>query len=516
MKKIALVVVLLFAFSSVCLAENYLVKWKGQPPKHSAIQKVYRNILNGQLTKMRLTEEQAEVIMDRDDVEYVEEDEMVHIVLTPNDEFYSSLWGMTMISMPEAWDISTGSNDVIIAVTDTGINYSHPDLAANVWTNPGEIAGNGIDDDGNGYIDDVHGINSITGSGDPFDDHSHGSHCSGTIGGVGNNSIGVVGVNWNVKIIGCKFLNAGGSGYNSDAVECLDYFQWLKDHGTNVMISSNSWGGGSFMTALHDAICNLDALFVAAAGNSGMDTDVTPFFPSSYDCANLLSVAATDSSDAKASFSNYGLTSVDMGAPGVNILSTVLNEGYASYSGTSMATPHVAGAAALLLSKANHSVADLKYLLMEYGDPNEALAGKTVSGKRLNVFSSLGGEEPPPPFCGDGICDPDESCETCPGDCGECPPPPINQPPIADFSYYAFKRQIRFTNLSSDLDGSIVSYFWDFGDGKTSGARNAKHHYKKIGDYSVTLTVTDDKGATGTITKNITVSKNEGRSCVCP
>jgi len=213
------------------------------------------------------------------------------------------------------------------AVIDTGVDYTHVDLADNMWINQAEATGYpGIDDDGNGYVDDIHGINSITGSGDPFDDHGHGTHCSGTIGAVGDNNMGVVGVNWDVEIMGLKFLDSGGYGNTADAIECIEYILDMHDNGVNIRVASNSWGGGGYSQALYDAISalgDIDVLFTAAAGNFALDNDVYPFYPSSYDLFNIISVAATDHDDNLASFSHWGSTSVDLAAPGVDILSTL-------------------------------------------------------------------------------------------------------------------------------------------------------------------------------------------------
>jgi subtilisin-like proprotein convertase family protein len=267
-----------------------------------------------------------------------------------------------------------------------------------MWTNPGEIPGNGVDDDGNGYVDDIHGWNTITESGDPIDDHGHGTHCSGTIGAIGHNGIGVAGVNWSVKIIAIKFLNSGGSGTTGDAIEAINYILALKNNGVNIRVLSNSWGGGGYSQGLYDAINatnNVGILFVAAAGNDGLDNDTFPHYPSSYDNENVVAVANTDHNDNLSSLSNYGTNSVDLAAPGSSILSTLPGNLYGFGSGTSMATPHVAGVAALLLSVNDGlTFLELKNYLMEYGDPLTALDGKCVSGKRLNAYNSL--EQVPP------------------------------------------------------------------------------------------------------------------------
>ncbi len=294
---------------------------------------------------------------------YAEPNYHIQLELVPDDTQFDSLWGLhnvgqtggtfdADIDAPEAWEVTTGSGNTIVAVIDTGIDYTHPDLAANIWVNPGEIAGDGIDNDGNGYVDDIHGYDFVNNDGDPMDDHNHGTHVAGTIGAVGDDGIGVVGVNWDVQIMALKFLSASGSGSLGDAVEALNY---AADNGAK--ISNNSWGfNGAFSQALHDAIANArDAghLFVAAAGNGnfvgvGLDNDTTPFWPAGHELDNVISVAATDHNDQIATFSNYGATTVDLGAPGVGVLSTTIGGTYNTFNGTSMATPHVVGVAALL------------------------------------------------------------------------------------------------------------------------------------------------------------------------
>ncbi|PCH97620.1 MAG: peptidase S8 [Gammaproteobacteria bacterium] len=376
----------------------------------------YRNLSQGRMANFKLTrilaKEALEKLNKHPAVLYAEPDYILKANVIPNDTRFDELWGMhntgqtggvddADIDAPEAWDISTGSRDVVVGVIDTGVDYTHPDLAANAWVNPGEIAGDGIDNDGNGYIDDVYGINAITNVGDPMDDNGHGSHVSGTIGATGNNGEGVVGVNHEVSIVGCKFLDAAGSGAGSDALKCMDYMIALKNNGVNVRVLNNSWGGGGSSQAMIDAINASEAadiLFVAAAGNDAVDNDANPSYPSSYEHGSVLSVASTTSTDAMSGFSQWGLTSVDMGAPGSAVLSTIPG-GYSSFSGTSMATPHVAGAAALVLSvNPELNVLELKELLMNSGDENADLAGKTVSGKRLNVYTALIDADPTPGF----------------------------------------------------------------------------------------------------------------------
>lgn len=320
-------------------------------------------------------------------VDSAEIDAEATLDLTPNDPLFGDLWGMGKIQAELAWDETAGSEEVVVCVVDSGVNYAHPDLADNMWVNVAERDGlPGVDDDGNGFVDDVHGWDAYNNDGDVDDDNSHGTHCSGTIGGRGNNGVGVAGVVHKVKLIGCKFLGASGSGSYSGAITCVEY---CATNGARV--ASHSWGGTYNSAALKTAIESFpDMVNVAAAGNDGSDNDVSPHFPSNYNSANMISVASTTSSDAKSGFSNWGLVSVDLGAPGSSIKSTVLGTGYGLKSGTSMATPHVSGAAALVLSKnPGLSVAEVKSILLNSGDDNAAMAGRTVSGKRLNVASAL-------------------------------------------------------------------------------------------------------------------------------
>ena len=318
---------------------------------------------------------------------YAEPNYIVHAILTPNDPSFSQLYGMTKISAPAAWNVTTGSANVVVGVVDTGVDYNHQDLAANMWSNPGGIGG---------CAAGTRGFNAITNTCTPLDDNDHGSHVSGTIGGVGNNGIGVAGVNWTVRIMGLKFLDATGSGSTADAIQAIDFAVIAKIAGINVRVLANSWGGGGFSQALLDEINKANTngiLFVAAAGNSGANNDSTPHYPSSYNAPNVISVAATDSADALASFSNYGATSVHLGAPGVSILSTTTNNTYSSFSGTSMACPHVAGVAALVLSvpvNASMTVAQLKSAILNNVDPIPSLTGMTTTGGRLNASKAVG------------------------------------------------------------------------------------------------------------------------------
>ncbi|MBI2264046.1 MAG: S8 family serine peptidase [Armatimonadetes bacterium] len=326
----------------------------------------------------------------------------------PND-LDSRLWGMhntgqtggapgVDINAPEAWSVETGNpNGPILAVIDTGIDYTHPDLAANIWTNPGEIPGNGIDDDGNGFVDDVHGYDFANNDGDPMDDNKHGTHCAGTIAGEGNNGQGVVGVSWRGKIMPIKFLTGGGSGSLADAVKAIFYATQM-----GARITSNSWGGGGFNQSLRDALAASPALNIFAAGNSGQNSDVTPGYPAAYDLPNIVSVAAVGPNGELAGFSNYGARSVDLGAPGVDIYSTVPGAGFASLRGTSMACPHVSGAAYLTVSRYPNATNDqIKGRLLGGAAPLPSLQGKVLTGGMLNVSNALENDVVPPSAPGD-------------------------------------------------------------------------------------------------------------------
>ncbi|MFT5704896.1 MAG: serine protease, partial [Shewanella sp.] len=407
------------ATQSERLSAQRLVRGSIRDANADGIDDKFANLMNGKLASLSLrsgsdVSKAIKMISQHPAVKYAEPNYVIKALGTPDDPSFVSLWGMNNtgqdggtagadISAVTAWDTSTGDTDVIVAVIDTGVDYNHEDLQGNIWTNPNEIAGNGIDDDGNGVIDDIHGYSAVNDDGDPMDDNGHGTHVSGTIGAKGNNGVGVVGVNWDVSIIGCKFLSASGSGSTEGAIACIDYLTDLKvNHGVDVKASNNSWGGGGFSQALKDSIesgGDAGILFVAAAGNSASDNDATPSYPASYDSTSVMAVASTDRNDNMSSFSQYGLTSVDIGAPGSAILSTTPGNGYSTFNGTSMATPHVVGAAALVWSiNPDLTIDEMKQLLMDSGDANADLTGKTVSGARLNVATALDMADPSPSY----------------------------------------------------------------------------------------------------------------------
>lgn len=343
-----------------------------------------------------------EELSNHPDVEFIEPDYIVNASqTTPNDPIFSNLWALRNAARPgsdiaavAAWATTTGSRNVVVGVIDTGVDFNHPDLAPNMWSAPRAFTvtlGGGLTVN---CAAGTRGFNAINRTCIPMDDNGHGTHVAGTIGAAGNNSVGVTGVNWTTSLLGLKFLAANGSGSTSNAILAIDFAIQLKRQfpvEANVRVLNNSWGGGGASQALEAIMAQAntaDMLFVAAAGNEGANNDTTPSFPANSTQPNVISVAATDQNDALASFSNFGQI-VHLGAPGTKIVSTHLNGQYASMNGTSMATPHVAGSAALILAACPLNTADLKRILLQAVDPLVALTGKTSTGGRLNVDKAI-------------------------------------------------------------------------------------------------------------------------------
>ncbi|MBI4657829.1 MAG: S8 family serine peptidase [Verrucomicrobia bacterium] len=339
-------------------------------------------------------------------VEYAEPDYLVRVLAEPDDFRFKdgTLWNLhnvgqgdgvadADIDAPEAWDARTAAENIVVAVVDTGVRYTHEDLAPNMWVNSREIRGNGIDDDGNGVVDDIHGLNAIKNDGDPLDDHGHGSHVAGIIGAAGNNQLGVVGVAWKVQLMACKFINPQGDGAVSDAIACLDY---ARKNGAKII--NGSWGGPAFNSqALREAIESARSagiIFVAASGNSAKDNENPPdaVYPASFDLDNILSVMATTRRDEVAFFSNYGAKTVDLGAPGLDVFScwTGSDSAYQFFLGTSMAAAHVSGSCALAWAAfPGEGYRQIINRVLAGADPVPSLAGRCVTGGRLNLQNVL-------------------------------------------------------------------------------------------------------------------------------
>jgi subtilisin family serine protease len=345
-------------------------------------------------------------------VEYVEPNYMYRHMAIPNDPRLGDLWGLVNtgqslvggeagvsgvdIGAERAWNIATGSEKIIVAVIDTGVDYTHPDLAANMWVNEAERAGQpGVDDDQNGVIDDVHGADFANNDGDPMDDNGHGTHVAGTIGAVGDDGAGVVGVNWRVKIMAGKFLQADGGG---DLKAAISAIQYAVNNGAKIL--NNSWGGGPHSRALEEVIQWAEqkgVLFVAAAGNHRGNNDEQPTYPASYNVPNVISVAAINNKGLLADFSCFGRRSVHLGAPGDGILSTVPGGKYRSFKGTSMATPHVVGVAALVWGhEPGLTAAEVRDRIISTARPLSSLKNKTRSGGTVDAYFALINQRPPP------------------------------------------------------------------------------------------------------------------------
>lgn len=389
-----------------------LDKVKGQPIEKILTKAMERAGKKQGVQLIKVGKKVAEAIADlnaSEGVDFAEPNFVYYHTATSADPFYTngSLWGMYGAgtspanqygsNAAAAWAAGkTGSASVHVGIIDEGIQLTHPDLAGQIWVNPADPA-DGIDNDGNGLKDDTNGWDFAGNDASIYDGGSngalddHGTHVSGTIGGKSNTQ-GVVGINWSVRLISAKFLGRKG-GTTANAIKAVDYLTNLKSRGVNVVASNNSWGGGGYSQALYDAISranNAGIMFIAAAGNSGTNNDVTASYPANYNLPNVISVAAIDKNGALASFSQYGATTVDIGAPGVAINSTTAFNTYSSYNGTSMATPHVTGAVALYVSThPGASVAQIRNAILSSAVPTASLAGKTVTGGRLDVNAAL-------------------------------------------------------------------------------------------------------------------------------
>ena len=311
----------------------------------------------------------------------------------PNDSLYSLQYAPSLMAVPSAWDVEKGNPELLALVIDSGIDFSHPDLAGNMWTNPREVPANNRDDDGNGYVDDVYGINTITRMGSGKDDNGHGTHVAGIIGAVGNNTLGVSGISQRVRLVSLKFLDYTGRGSTSNAIRAINYGIELKKLGHKVVVMNNSYGSSSFSKPFYDAVqaaSNEGILFTAAAGNSAINNDVYSTYPANFAIPNVISVASVDSAGKLSSFSNYGRTKVHAAAPGSGILSTIPYEKYGYKSGTSMATPQISGLIALTKSAClTNDMLALRSLIVDNGVPNSSLLSKTVKGTVTNAAGSV-------------------------------------------------------------------------------------------------------------------------------
>jgi subtilisin family serine protease len=402
-------------------------------------------------------------------VSWAEPDFRLTLADTPNDPRFldGTLWHLRNLGTPgadigaaTAWDTLHSASNVIVAIIDTGIRYTHEDLAANLWVNPGEIPGNGVDDDGDGFVDDVYGINAAANNGNPIDVLGHGTQVAGFIGGVGNNGLGTVGVAWRVKLMACRFYDDAGNGFLSDAVQAIDFAR-LK--GAQVMNASfvSTTQSSALFTAINSCR-TAGIIFVAAAGNDTQNTDLLPYYPAGFDLDNIVAVGATTRTDDLAYFSNYGATTVDLAAPGLDVYSTAntADAAYAMNSGTSFSSPIVAGAFALM--RARFPAEGYRQLIdrvLAATDPLPALAGKCVSGGRLNLARALGAAV------------------------------------AVDFSATPSSGPIPLTvSFANRSFGAITNLLWDFGDGSTSTSAAPVHVYTAAGNYQPRLTITSTGG----------------------
>jgi subtilisin family serine protease len=421
----------------------------------------------------------AKEYLDSGLVESAEPDYLLYKSVIPDDPSYVEglLWHLNRpgvldadINAPEGWEIRHEATNIVVAILDSGMRMTHEDLAPNLWTNPKEIPGNGIDDDGDGYVDDVHGLNSITGTGDPTDDDGHGTHVAGILGAAGDNGKGITGVAWRVQLMPLKFINSFGEGFTSDGVECMNY---AIAHGAQVI--NASFGSPNFSTAMQVAIFaarDAGIVFVAAAGNESVNNDLQPSYPANYGLDNVISVAATSQLDALEDYSNFGASSVDIAAPGTLIYSCghTNDAQYVYMSGTSMATPIVSGVVALIRAQwPNETPSQIRQRLIATADPLPSLAGKCVSGGKVNLQRALS------PFVS-AVFSQSIAAGTAP-------------------------LTVAFTNKSI---GQIGGYSWNFGDGSPiSNETNPTHVFNGDGNFTVTLTVTATNGVISSATRQV-------------
>ncbi|MBT3236682.1 MAG: S8 family serine peptidase [Bdellovibrionales bacterium] len=423
-----LIVLIIFAVQAQA-GTRYIVKLKDGAAKSFLAQK--SNLRLGSFQDMKLSfgdyltletddNKSLNILSSHPDVAYIEPSIKLSIypvithndeggdtkeITTMNDPKFTKQWGLINtgsnsgwffggtkgedVNVKQAWDISTGNQDLIVAVIDTGVDHDHPDLAQNMWTNQQELNGKeGVDDDGNGFIDDIHGYDFSNNDGDPNDDNGHGTHCAGNIGAIHNNNEGVAGVMGNVKLMGLKFLSRGGSGESEDAIKSIDYAVRM---GAKVL--SNSWGGGEKSQALKDAIVAANqagVVFIAAAGNSRRNHDSSPSYPAAYKVDNVLSVGSMAGSGKKSGFSDYGASTVHIFAPGSGIMSTYKGGGYKKLSGTSMAAPLASGVVGLLLaSEPELTPKEVVDRLVNTAAKTKALDGKSISNGRVDAYRAL-------------------------------------------------------------------------------------------------------------------------------
>ncbi len=343
---------------------------------------VYRVHLGGPMSLV----ESLRALKARDDVAYAEPNYTRRkLEVIPNDPLYPDQWALESMAMPGAWAVETGTGGVVLGFADSGIDIAHEDLAGNLWRNPGEVCDNGLDDDHDGYVDNCYGLDAVTGAGNPVDDDGHGTHISGLAGAVGNNGVGMSGVNWDVSIMALRFIGPNGYGDVAAFVEAVEFAA-----ANGVRVINMSFGAYSYSETEKQAIQAAPAiLFVAAAGNERYDNDVHPLYPASYDLPNILSVAASNLSDGLASFSNFGRNTVDVAAPGVDVLGPIPGDAYDAFSGTSMSTALVSGLAGLLLA-ANPSltVLQVKDRILRTADVSPGL-DQILTGGRVNALRAL-------------------------------------------------------------------------------------------------------------------------------